>query len=165
MDFREIIKNNSVYVKNIIRRITNEDNEDLEQEVYLKVWKNSEKYEERGNFKAWIKTVTSNVSKDYLKSSQKKLSQMTTCDDDVLSRVSDKKSMPEITALKNERQIMIAGAINNLKPKFKEIIILFEIENKSYEEISKKLNCPIGTVKSRLYNAKKELAISLCELL
>ena len=54
---------------------------------------------------------------------------------------------------------------NNLKPKFKEIIMLYEIENKSYEEISKELKCPIGTVKSRLYNAKKELADALQDLM
>ena len=43
MDFKEIIKTNKENVKNIIRMITKEENEDLEQEVYLKVWKNSEK--------------------------------------------------------------------------------------------------------------------------
>ena len=60
---------------------------------------------------------------------------------------------------------MISAAINNLKPKFREVIMLYEIENQSYEEISQKLKCPIGTVKSRLYNAKKELATALQELM
>ena len=60
---------------------------------------------------------------------------------------------------------MISRAINNLKPKFKEVVMLYEIENQSYEEISQKLKCPIGTVKSRLYNAKKELATALQELM
>lgn len=60
---------------------------------------------------------------------------------------------------------MISRAINNLKPKFKEVVMLYEIENQSYEEISQKLKCPIGTVKSRLYNAKKELASALQELM
>ena len=60
---------------------------------------------------------------------------------------------------------MISRVINNLKPKFKEVVMLYEIENQSYEEISQKLKCPIGTVKSRLYNAKKELASALQELM
>lgn len=60
---------------------------------------------------------------------------------------------------------MISRAINNLKPKFKEVVMLYEIENQSYEQISQKLKCPIGTVKSRLYNAKKELATALQELM
>lgn len=165
MDFKEIIKTNGTAVRNIIKRITNENNEDLEQEVYCKVWENSEKYQEKGTFNAWIKTITANISKDFLKSSQKKLSDNTTKDENVLSFVHDKKDKIENNLIKIERQKSISKAINSLKPKFKEVIMLYEIENKSYEEISEKLKCPIGTVKSRLYNAKKELAQMLQDLI
>lgn len=163
MNFKEIINGN--YVKSIIKRITNEYNEDLEQEVYLKVWKNSDKYTEQGNLKAWVGTIAANVSKDYLKSAQKKTAQLTIDDDDAILRVADKKTTPELKLIQNERQKQISNAINSLKPKFKEIILLYEIQNFSYEEISKKLNCPIGTVKSRIYNAKKELAEKLKDLM
>ncbi len=165
MDFKEIIKNNQNAVRSIIKRITNEHNEDLEQEVYCKVWKNSEKYEEKGNFSAWIKTITANVSKDYLKSSYKKLSDNSTSDENVISFIKDKTQSPEQKIIQTERQKRISEAINKLKPKFKEVVMLYEIEDNSYEEISKKLNCPIGTVKSRLYNAKQELARELEDLL
>src|SRR5574344_2242464 len=165
MDLKSIISNHGNTVKNIIKRITNEDNEDLEQEVYVKVWKNSDKYEEKGTFNAWIKAISANLAKDYLKSSQKKLSDNTTNDETVLSFIKDKKETPESILIRTERQKKISEAINNLKPKYKEIIMLYEIENKSYEEISKQLKCPIGTVKSRIYNAKKELAILLADLL
>ena len=165
MDFKEIIKNNQSAVRSIIKRITNEHNEDLEQEVYCKVWKNSEKYEEKGNFSAWIKTITANVSKDYLKSSYKKLSDNSTSDENVISFIKDKTQSPEQKIIQTERQKRISEAINKLKPKFKEVVMLYEIEDNSYEEISKKLNCPIGTVKPRLYNAKQELARELEDLL
>lgn len=165
MDLKEIIDTHGAAVRNIIKRITNEQNEDLEQEVYCKVWKNSEKYEEKGTFGAWIKTISANLSKDYLKSSQKKLSDNSTCDENVLLFVKSNKETPEENLLKLERQKTITDAINKLKPKFKEVVMLYEIENKSYEEISQKLNCPIGTVKSRLYNAKKELALTLKDLI
>ena len=49
--------------------------------------------------------------------------------------------------------------------KFKEVILLCEVEGLSYEDCSKKLKCPLGTVKSRLYNAKKELADKLYDLM
>ena len=67
MNLKELINGN--YVKNIIKNITGEYNEDLEQEACVKIWKNSEKYKEQGNLKAWVRTVTANVTKDYLKSS------------------------------------------------------------------------------------------------
>ena len=165
MDLKEIIATHGSTVRNIIKRITNEQNEDLEQEVYCKVWKNAEKYEEKGMFSAWIRTISANLSKDYLKSSQKKLSDNSTTDENVISFVKCKKETPEEELLKIERQKTITKAINKLKPKFKEVIMLYEIENKSYEEISQKIKCPIGTVKSRLYNAKKELAEMLKDLI
>lgn len=163
MNLKELINGN--YVKNIIKNITGSYNEDLEQEACLKIWKNADKYQEQGNLKAWVRTVTANVTKDYLKSSAHKFSQKTMSDEEILTGIKDKKSSPENELERLERQKIISEAIRSLKPKLKEIIILYEIQNCSYEEISHKLKCPIGTVKSRLYNAKKELANKLSELL
>ena len=52
MDFNKLVKQNKANVRGIIRLITKEDNEDLEQEVYLRVWKNADKYKEQGSFKS-----------------------------------------------------------------------------------------------------------------
>jgi RNA polymerase sigma-70 factor (ECF subfamily) len=163
VDFKEIVKNNQNNVRNIIRLITKETNEDLEQEVFLRVWKNSDKYNEQGMFKSWINTIAKNISKDYLKSAQYK--NRNTDDDEILSTVKDKKQTPELKLISNDRQKRITEAINSLKPKFKEVVMYCEIYGYSYEEASKRLKCPIGTIKSRLYNAKKELAQKLEDLL
>lgn len=165
MNFNELIKANKQNVKNIIRLITNQENEDLEQEVYVKVWKNADKYEERGNFKSWINTIAKNVSKDYLKSAYFKNSANATSDEIVLNNVRDAKSSPDSSMLASERQKRIISAIEELKPKLKETIMLCEIQGYTYEDAAKKLNCPIGTIKSRIYNAKKELATKLEDLL
>lgn len=165
MNFNELIKANKQNVKNIIHLITNQDNEDLEQEVYVKAWKNAEKYEERGNFKSWINTIAKNVSKDYLKSAYFKNTINSTSDEVVLGSIKDSKSSPETTVVQSERQKRIISAIEELKPKLKETIMLCEINGYTYEDAAKKLNCPIGTIKSRIYNAKKELAIKLEDLL
>ncbi len=165
MNFKEIIKNNQNNVRSIIRLITKETNEDLEQEVFVKVWKNSEKYKEQGSFKSWINTIAKNVSKDYLKSVQKRNQDAITNDDEVLSTIKDKKSTPELKVISNERQRQITEAIDTLKPKFREVVMLCEIYGYTYEEAAFKLKCPIGTIKSRLYNAKKELANLLKDLL
>ena len=165
MNFNELVKTNKQNVKNIIRLITKQDNEDLEQEVYIKAWKNADKYEERGSFKSWISTVAKNVSKDYLKSAGFRNSQNTTSDEIVLNTIKDSKSTPESTVLASERQKRIINAIEGLKPKLKEAIMLCEIYGYTYEEAAQKMKCPLGTVKSRIYNAKKELAEILEDLL
>lgn len=165
MDLNKVIKENKQNIKNIIRLITKEDNEDLEQEVYVKIWKNSDKYQEKGASKSWISCITKNTSLDYLKSSYQKVFKTSTSDDLVLANIKDRKSSPEVKTENLERQKKIIKAIDSLKPKFKEVIMLCEINGYSYEECAKKLKCPIGTVKSRIYNAKKELAEKLQDLL
>jgi len=165
MDFKELVKNNKQTVRNIIKLITKETNEDLEQEVYVKVWRNSDKYQEQGNLKSWISTIAKNVSKDYLKSSYRKTLQNSTSDDVVIASIKDNKVTPAGKFEAKLRQKTIIKAIENLKPTFKQVIIMYEINGLSYEEIAQKLNCPLGTVKSRLYNAKKILAEELKNLM
>lgn len=165
MNFNEIINANKQNIKNIIKLITKQENEDIEQEVYIKLWKNADKYEERGSLKSWVNTIAKNSSKDYLKSAVVKNKQNSTSDDLVLCNIKDKKHSPEDCVIVNERQRRIIKAVDNLKPKFREVIMLCEIYGYTYEEASKKLNCPIGTIKSRIYNAKKELAEVLQDLL
>lgn len=165
MDFNKVVEANKQNIKNIIRLITREDNEDLEQEVYVKIWKNSEKYQEKGSIKSWISTIAKNASLDYIKSSYHKIAQTSDSEDYTISTIKDTKVTPEENIIKLERQKRITEAINQLKPKFKEVIIMTEINGYSYEECANKLKCPIGTIKSRIYNAKKELAEKLQDLL
>ena len=165
MDFNKVIESNRQNIKNIIRLITKEDNEDIEQEVYVKMWKNADKYKEQGSVKSWISTITRNTSLDYLKSAYYKVFQTSTSDEYTLTSVSDKKVTPEDNVINLERRKKIINAIDNLKPKFKEVIMLCEVQGYSYEDCAKKLNCPVGTIKSRIYNAKKELAQKLEDLL
>ena len=165
MDFKELVRINKQNVKNIIRLITKQDNEDLEQEVYIRVWKNADKYKEQGSLKSWVNTIAKNVSKDYLKSAWFRNNKDATSDEFILESIKDRKTSPEIRAQQAERQQKIISAIEQLKPKLKETVLLCEIEGYTYEEAAKKLNCPVGTIKSRIFNAKKELAEKLEDLL
>ena len=163
MDFKNLVKINRNNVRSIIKLITKETNEDLEQDVFFKVWKNSDKYKEQGTLKSWVNMIAKNTSKDYVKSTHYK--NQNTQDDEILTTINDEKPSPELVLINTERQEKITKAINSLKPRFKEVIMYCEIYGYSYEDASKKLNCPLGTIKSRLYNAKKELAEKLKDLL
>ena len=165
MDFNKLVRENKKNIQNIIRLVTKEDNEDLEQEVYIRVLKNADKYKEQGTFKSWVSAIAKNISKDYLKSASYKARENSTSEDEDWVQIADKKVTPELRLIKNERQQIIIDAVNSLKPKFKEVVLMCEIYGYSYEDCAKKLNCPLGTVKSRLYNAKKELSILLADLI
>ncbi len=139
-------------------------NEDIEQEVYIRTFKNLNKYEERNKFSSWISVITANICRDYLKSAFFKNKKNTLYDEDiVLSAKSN--NQPERILTQKERQKAVLKAVNLLPSKLKKVIILYEFEDLSYEQISKKLNIPIGTVKSRISNARKLLQSSLQFLL
>lgn len=161
---KNIIEKYRYNIKKIIKNITGVYDEDLEQEVYIKAWKNLSKYQEQNKFKQWISTITSNVCKDFLKSKTYQNSKLINDNDETLDQIKDNSSVEKELDSK-ERQKIILDAINRLPKKLKETIYLYEFEDKTYEEISKKFKVPEGTVKSRLYNARKILSIELQDLI
>lgn len=154
-------KNN---VKAIIKNLTGSSNEDLEQEVYIKTWKNLNKYNEKGKFRQWINTITSNVCKDYLKSAYTK-SKKNAITIEECSNLPLQQDNTESNFEAQQRRLRVSKAILSLKPKLREAIVMYEIEGMSYEEISQKLKCPSGTVKSRIFKARQELFIILKDIL
>ncbi len=160
---KEIIKNNKYKIQAIIKRFTGSYNEDIEQEIYIKTWKNSEKYTEQNKFANWISAISANVCKDYLKSKQYKVQTQQVYDDEQLEKIKSRENPEKIVNTK-QRQKIILKAVDELPKKLKEIIYLYEFEDKTYEEISEKLKVPIGTVKSRLFNARKLLSEKLVNL-
>lgn len=161
---KNIINKNSYKIKQIIKNFTGEYNEDLEQEVYIKTYKNLEKYKEQNKFSQWICTITANICRDYLRSSKFKQQNQTTNDEDILNNVSIKKT-PEGEFSQKERQKIILKEINALPKKMKQVVILYEFEDYSYEKIAQKLKIPQGTVKSRINNARKILKEKLSFLI
>ena len=162
---KSIIEQYRNNIRKIISSITGSNNEDIEQEVYIRTWKNIDKYKENGKFKSWISTITANLCRDYMKSAYFRHSQNSVTEEDELIQIKDEKESIESELIRKQRQKQIMDAIDALKPKFREVIIMYEMQDMSYEEISEKIKCPVGTVRSRLFNARKELSITLKDLI
>lgn len=161
---RNIIKENKGLIKAIIKKITGSYNEDIEQEVYIKTWKNINNYKETGKLRSWIATITANVCKDYFKSSSYKQNLREVRNENVLENKAVSASQERIIEAK-KRQKIILKAVDDLPYKMRKVLVLFEFEDFSIAEIAKKLGEPEGTIKSRLYTARKTLAEKLKFLL
>ncbi len=157
---KEIITKYKYRVQTIIRNFTGSNNEDIEQEIYIKTWKNMPSYSEQNKFLQWISTITANACKDYLK--KKRIE--TISDDEILENTKDNSNIENEVESK-ERQKRILNEINKLPRKLKDVVVYYELEDKSYEEISVILSIPQGTVKSRLFKAREVLKESLQDLL
>lgn len=161
---KNIIKNNKKNIKTIIRNIIGRENEDIEQEVYIKVWKGSINKSDISRFSKWVNTITANTCKDFLKSKYFKIQKMQIDEDSVINQIQETKT-PEKILNSKQRQKIILKAVDELPKKMKEVITLYEFEQKTYDEISQKLKVPVGTIKSRLYCAREILKQQLSELI
>lgn len=159
--FEDLIKKYERLIYSICYRMFNnaEDAKDISQEVFLKVYKNMERAIGKGSFKSWICTVTNNACIDQLRKTKKTISlDAPVNDDEKLKReVVDSDPLPEEKLINSEKKEVIQRAIDKLPPDYKSIIILRDVNNLSYDEISEILEINIGTVKSRISRSRKKL--------
>ena len=160
---KEIIEQNKSLVNAIIKKLTGSYNEDIEQEVYIKTWKNMDNYKEQGKFSQWIGALTANVCRDYFKSRQYKIEASQVNGDEILDNVRVGGRQEEILDAK-ARQKQILKAVDSLPRKMRQVVIWYEFEEMTYEQIAKKTGLPEGTIKSRLFNARKILSEKLQHL-
>lgn len=129
----------------------NEDDAmDSMQNVFLKILKKINGFKFKGNFKSWIGKITYREVKNkkrFFSRDRKKVL-------DFFKKDSKKQITPEEEFIIMERKEILKRAILSLPKKFKIIIVLREIEELEYEEISSILKIPVGTVKSRLARAR-----------
>ena len=121
MTLEKFIKYNQRNIQNIIRNFADaETSKDIEQEVYIKMWR-FKAHEKPLNY---IRALVVNTCKDFLKSKYNKQSQLNTSDDEELVLIKDNKDTPQQKTENIFRQKRIADAINKLPSKLKEVIIL-----------------------------------------
>ncbi len=154
---KDIITENRSRIRAIIKKLTGSYNEDIEQDVYIKTWRNLRKYQEDGKFRQWISALTANVCRDYFRSKQYKAGAREVSGEEILEETAVNGGQEEFLDAK-QRQKIILRAVDSLPRKMRQIVILYEFEEMSYEQISKKTGLPVGTIKSRLFNARKILS-------
>ena len=157
---KEIIEQNKGVIRAVIKKITGTYNEDLEQEVYIKTWRNLQNYKEKGKISSWIAAITANVCRDYFKSKAYKTEKLEVVADEALQNKAVQPVQEKLIDAK-ARQKIILQAVDALPGKMRKVVILFEFEDYTIEQIAKKLREPVGTIKSRLHNGRKILAEKL----
>lgn len=137
------------------------DADDLVQEAYLKAYKSIHRYHEGTNAKAWLFKILKNI---FINEYRKKVNKPTQVDYEEIINYHEEEDS-NFSSLMDLREEMFQGmmgdevtkAINDLPVPFRVVILLCDIEDFKYEEISKILDIPIGTVRSRLHRARNLL--------
>jgi RNA polymerase sigma-70 factor (ECF subfamily) len=166
--FEQIVKRYKNQLLNFAYRFLGdiEDSEDIVQETFLRIFRKRNAYRNIAKFSTWIYTITGNLAKTELRRRKKrKLFSISSLGyDEKDYELPDHRRGPEEKADSVVKEEIIQKAIDVLSPKFKEVIILRDIQELSYEEISKILKIPLGTVKSRVNRARLKLQEILGDL-
>jgi RNA polymerase sigma-70 factor (ECF subfamily) len=132
--------------------------DDLAQETFVRVWRKLHTYRPGHSFRAWICRIASNLTIDALRR------QKPTVDIEQVS-LPNPGSAPESLAMQDERALAVRSAIAALPEQVRITLVLREYEGLSYGEIAEALDIPMGTVKSRLGDARRRLREALAPLL
>ena len=162
--FEETILPHLDAAHNLARWLTRSDvdAQDLVQESYLRAFRFFDTYK-GGDSKAWILTIVRNTCRTWLRR-QIRDAEAVPFDEAAHSRTGGVPD-PEQGTFGRERMEVLRGCIEMLPVDFREVLILRELEEMSYQEIAGTLAIPVGTVMSRVSRARKALREAARELL
>lgn len=144
-----------LYIKRI-SAVTTEEAEDILQEGFLKAYQNVNNFDEKLSFSSWLYRIVHNETISYWR--KKKIRPQGNSiyvDDDFLERIADARDMVEDMDRKRLKGL-VQQIFDEMDERYREILILKYIEDKSYEEISDILKKPAGTVATHINRAKKQ---------
>jgi RNA polymerase sigma-70 factor (ECF subfamily) len=148
------------YAMVLTRNVTSAS--DLVQETYVRALASRSRLRDETNVKSWLFTILRNIQLNHLR--RMKRSPEST-EDDPVDRVPAKiQDDPHVQFARQVNVDRVRDAIRQLPADFREIIVLREYEEMSYQEIAEVLHCPAGTVMSRLARARSRLRTMLIDL-
>ncbi len=140
---------------------------DLVQEAFMKAFDNLNRYSTDYAFSTWLYRIATNNTIDYLR--KKKLQTLSidepvkTRDGEMQLQIEDESAGTDRDIIRKQRQEMVQKAIDDLPKKYRRVIKLRHMEEKSYQEISDVLDLPLGTVKAHIFRAREMLYKALKE--
>ena len=165
-----VLKYQNKIIQLIYRYVHDPDEaRDVAQEAFIKAYKAIDRFRGDSAFYTWIYRIAINTAKNHLVASGRRppKSDIDAQDAEQYDGAMGLKeyATPERLLLKDEIQASIAKAIDELPDDLRTAIILRELEGLSYEEIAQTMDCPIGTVRSRIFRARDAIDTRLKPLL
>jgi RNA polymerase sigma-70 factor (ECF subfamily) len=130
------------------------DAEDVVQEAFLRAFRFFGGFH-GGDGRAWVLTIVRNTCYTWLQNNRSR--EVPVSFDEQATDIESEEPTPEVALIRNADREMIRHAIEELPVEYREVIVLRELEELSYKEISAISEVPIGTVMSRLARARKRL--------
>jgi RNA polymerase sigma-70 factor (ECF subfamily) len=169
--FATLVDRYRARIINLVCRFINDRDraQEIAQEVFLRVFIHRERYRPSGKFSTWLYTIAVNLAKNEIR--RRVRSRGIVSLDGLLEQAGDSSRImadhgprPDRRLRQREIQERVEKAISDLPEKYREVIVLRDVQQLSYEEIEEVLGIPGGTVRSRINRARASLQESLATL-
>ena len=174
-DFQRIVEENYQRVYSVIYRMIEdrEEAEDLAQDTFVNAYRAYATFRHESQVYTWLYRIAVNLTKNRLDRRKRRrssegpsLDAPVELDEDELARqVEDWRHAPERSAENSELERVLSREVVRLRPEYKEVVILRDYENLSYEDVARVVGCSVQAVKSRLFRARSVLRKALTEYL
>lgn len=130
---------------------------ELAQETFIRAYENLSKFESRSSFSTWLYRIAANLAIDFWRREGRHVVLHGEDADNEISRLASAHGDSFKEVSRSELSERLKQALEELTPEHRAVILLREVEGLSYDEISEVLQCPRGTVMSRLHYAREHL--------
>lgn len=138
---------------------------ELAQETFVRAYENLRSFESRSSFSTWLYRIASNLAIDFWRREGRHNVLRGEEAENELSRLPSASGDSFKSAARGELSERLGKALAQLTPEHRAVILLREVEGLSYDEIGEALQCPRGTVMSRLHYARSRLRTMLKDLM
>ena len=164
--FRTVVVRYRTPIYNFCYRMVRnpEEAEDISQEVFLRIFRFLDRYNDQWKFSTWIYRIAFNLCVDALRKRKRNLSLdnlIPISAQDLQGELHAKEALPDAEVEQEEQRRYIRRAIDSLPPKYQTAITLYHLKDMSYEEIARMTDMPIGTVKTRVHRGRRMLVDKL----
>ena len=167
--FEDLVTEHEKGVYAIAQRMTGnaEDAADMTQETFIKAYNSLSSFRGDSKFSVWLYRIATNVCLDFLRSRSRKPTLSLSVEDDdgeeTQMDIADESQSPEQLLERGLTRDAVRRGLKSLSPEYRQILLLREIQGLSYEEIAEALTLEVGTVKSRIFRARKRLCAFLLQ--
>jgi RNA polymerase sigma-70 factor, ECF subfamily len=133
--------------------------EDIAQEVFMRAYRAINNFRGDSSFYTWLYRISLNTAKNHLSSRGRQVGTVE-LETEIADQMQDianlrDRATPEREVLREEIERTVVNSVANLPPDIRMALSLREIDGLSYEEIAVRMNCPIGTVRSRIFRGRE----------
>ena len=157
--FSELVRRYENQIFSLARRMCTdpEDAADVAQEAFLAAWTGLPNFRQEAEFSTWLYRLATNAAIDHLRKAKKQRGDLSLDDEELSLDAADSGPTPHQAAESRELRRAVEEAMDQLSDDHRQILVLREVRQLSYEEIARALDMDLGTVKSRISRARNSL--------